>query len=131
MMRHKMMDALRHSVLRLGLGLAFACGLPLAAHALTALTDLAPALASRLKLVASLDIAERRKPQKILVDVGMELDVAPAAAADDFRKTVDYWAVEKLLRAEAETGERALIRSRRTHCKDCWLRSTKPSSTRS
>jgi urea transport system permease protein len=36
MMRHKMMDALRHSVLRLGLGLAFACGLPLAAHALTA-----------------------------------------------------------------------------------------------
>nr|WP_244908722.1 urea ABC transporter permease subunit UrtB [Malikia spinosa] len=35
-MRHKMMDALRHSVLRLGLGLAFACGLPLAAHALTA-----------------------------------------------------------------------------------------------
>ena len=38
MMRHKMMDALRHSVLRLGLGLALACasGLPLAAHALTA-----------------------------------------------------------------------------------------------
>ena len=38
MMRHKMMDALRHSVLRLGLGLSLACasGLPLAAHALTA-----------------------------------------------------------------------------------------------
>ena len=38
MMRHKMMDVLRHSVLRLGLGLSLACasGLPLAAHALTA-----------------------------------------------------------------------------------------------
>ena len=36
MMRHKMMDALRHSVLRLGLSLACASGLPLAAHALTA-----------------------------------------------------------------------------------------------
>ena len=36
MMRHKMMDALRHSVLRLGLSRACASGLPLAAHALTA-----------------------------------------------------------------------------------------------
>lgn len=36
MMRHKMMDMLRHGVLRLSLGLACAGGLPLAAHALTA-----------------------------------------------------------------------------------------------
>ncbi len=36
MMRHKMMDMLRHGVLRLGLSLACAGGLPLAAHALTA-----------------------------------------------------------------------------------------------
>ena len=31
------------------------------------------------------------------------------ATIDDFRLAVDYWAVEKLLRAEAEAGERALI----------------------
>ncbi len=36
MMRHKMMDMLRHGVLRLGLSLACAGGLPLAAQALTA-----------------------------------------------------------------------------------------------
>ncbi len=53
--------------------------------------------------------AERRKPQKILVDVGMELDAAPAAASDDFRKTVDYWAVEKTVREAAESGERRLV----------------------
>jgi dihydroneopterin aldolase len=53
--------------------------------------------------------AERRKPQKLLVDVGLETDVRPAAAADDFRKAVDYWAVEKAVRAAAEAGERALV----------------------
>lgn len=53
--------------------------------------------------------AERRRPQKILVDVGLEMDLAPAAASDDFRLAADYWAVEKLVRAEAESGERALV----------------------
>jgi len=53
--------------------------------------------------------AERARPQRILVDVGMELDVRPAAARDDFRLAADYWAVEKLVRAEAGAGERALI----------------------
>ena len=53
--------------------------------------------------------AERRRPQKVLVDVGLELNAAPAAAAADFRKAADYWAVEKLVRAEAESGERALV----------------------
>lgn len=52
--------------------------------------------------------AERRKPQKILIDVGMELDTGPAAAADDFRQTADYWAVEKAVREAAEAGERRL-----------------------
>jgi dihydroneopterin aldolase len=53
--------------------------------------------------------AERRKPQKILIDVGLELDVSKAAARDDFRLTADYWAVEKAVRACAETGERRLV----------------------
>ncbi len=53
--------------------------------------------------------AERKRPQKILIDVGLDLDVAPAAARDDFRLTADYWAVEKAVRQAAETGERRLV----------------------
>ncbi len=53
--------------------------------------------------------AERRRRQKVLVDVGLELDVAPAARADDFRLTADYWAVEKAVRAAVEAGERQLL----------------------
>ena len=53
--------------------------------------------------------SERARRQKLLVDVGLECDVRPAAARDDFRLAVDYWAVEKLVRAEAEAGERALV----------------------
>jgi dihydroneopterin aldolase len=53
--------------------------------------------------------AERARRQKILVDVGLECDVRACAERDDFRLAVDYQAVEKLVRAEAETGERALI----------------------
>ncbi|MBI2385716.1 MAG: dihydroneopterin aldolase [Elusimicrobia bacterium] len=53
--------------------------------------------------------AERARRQKLLVDAGLEVDARPAAARDDFRLTVDYWAVEKLIRAEAESRECALI----------------------
>ncbi|MDX6769312.1 MAG: dihydroneopterin aldolase [Elusimicrobiota bacterium] len=53
--------------------------------------------------------AERSRRQKVLVDVGLEVDAEAAAAGDDFRRAVDYWAVEKLVRAEAEAGERALV----------------------
>jgi 7,8-dihydroneopterin aldolase/epimerase/oxygenase len=53
--------------------------------------------------------AERRKPQKILIDVGLELDTSAAAASDDFQKTVDYWAIEKEVRGVAERGERRLV----------------------
>ena len=53
--------------------------------------------------------AERARRQKILVDVGLECDVSACAERDDFRLAVDYQAVEKLVRTEAETGERALI----------------------
>ncbi|MEK7233368.1 MAG: dihydroneopterin aldolase [Elusimicrobiota bacterium] len=53
--------------------------------------------------------AERARRQKLLVDAGLEVDVRPASARDDFRWAVDYWAVEKLIRAESEVGERRLI----------------------
>lgn len=53
--------------------------------------------------------AERARRQKILIDVGLEVDAKAAAARDDFRLAADYWAVEKAVRAQAETGERALI----------------------
>lgn len=53
--------------------------------------------------------AERRKPQKVLVDVGLEVDAAKPAARDDFRLAVDYWAVEKDVRRLVEAGERALV----------------------
>jgi dihydroneopterin aldolase len=53
--------------------------------------------------------SERSRRQKVLVDVGIEADVREAAARDDFRLAIDYWAVEKLVRAEAEAGERALV----------------------
>ena len=52
---------------------------------------------------------ERGRAQKILIDVGMELDLAPSAARDDFRLTADYQAVEKAARETAETGEMALV----------------------
>lgn len=52
---------------------------------------------------------ERAKAQRLLIDAGLEIDARPAAARDDFRLAVDYWSVEKLIRAEARAGERALI----------------------
>lgn len=53
--------------------------------------------------------AERKTRQVVLIDVGMEIDVLPAARGDDFRKTADYAAVERLVRGEAEAGERQLV----------------------
>ena len=46
---------------------------------------------------------------KILVDVGLSLDLAPSAARDDFRLTVDYGGVEQAVREAVETGERQLV----------------------
>ena len=53
--------------------------------------------------------SERARRQTLLVDAGLEVDASPAAARDDFRRAVDYGAVEKLIRAESEAGERCLI----------------------
>lgn len=53
--------------------------------------------------------AERARRQKILIDVGLEVDAKAAAERDDFGKAADYSAVEKAVRAAVEAGERALI----------------------
>jgi dihydroneopterin aldolase len=53
--------------------------------------------------------AERARRQKILLDIGLEVDAARASARDDFRQAADYGAVEKTARAAAESGERALV----------------------
>jgi dihydroneopterin aldolase len=53
--------------------------------------------------------SERRRPQKISVDVGLEIPRGLAPRQDDFRLAVDYQAVEESVRREAETGQRALV----------------------
>lgn len=53
--------------------------------------------------------AERARRQSLLVDAGLEVDIRPAARRDDFRRAVDYAAVETLIRASAEAGARALM----------------------
>jgi dihydroneopterin aldolase len=53
--------------------------------------------------------SERRRRQWVELDLGLEVDCAPAAGADDFRRAADYWAVEKAVRAVVEAGERQLL----------------------
>jgi len=48
---------------------------------------------------------ERRRRQKVRLDVSMELDLRRAAKSDSVKDTVDYWDVEKRARAAAESGE--------------------------
>lgn len=52
---------------------------------------------------------ERSRRQKVVIDIGLETDTRAAAATDDFRLAVDYWAVEKAVREVAEKGERQLV----------------------
>ncbi len=43
--------------------------------------------------------AERAKPQRLLLNLEIELDLGPAAAKDDLTGTIDYYAVcQRLLR---------------------------------
>jgi len=52
---------------------------------------------------------ERRRPQKVLVDLELELDLRRAGRSDDFKDTADYWAIEKRVRGVAENGEFKLV----------------------
>jgi dihydroneopterin aldolase len=53
--------------------------------------------------------SERARRQRVVLDIGLEVDVRPAARGDDFRLAADYWAVEKAVRAAVEAGERQLL----------------------
>ncbi len=52
---------------------------------------------------------ERKRPQEISIDVGLELDLAASGRSDDFRDTADYWAVEKRVREVAEGAPFRLV----------------------
>ena len=65
---------------------------------------------------------ERKTRQKVLLDVGLELDVRGAAGADDFRLAADYWAVEKAVRAAVEAGERRLLETLAEQAADAALK---------
>lgn len=52
---------------------------------------------------------ERRKRQKILIDVEIGLDLKSAGRTDSFRRTVDYAAVSELVRHLAESKEFQLV----------------------
>ena len=117
MMRHKMMDALRHSVLRLGLGLSLACasGLPLAAHALTAPQALELAageaderVAQLLQLAASDDarahaLIRALSDESVQVQDGQVLIVQGAEAID---------AVSGAVVALGDSAEEAVVNNR-------------------
>ena len=51
---------------------------------------------------------ERKKPQKLLIDLIIFLDITAAAQKDDMGLTADYWKLERLTRNLASKGERRL-----------------------
>ncbi len=52
---------------------------------------------------------ERAKPQRLLLNVEMSLDVAAAAAKDDLTQTIDYFAVSRRLLSFGEGRQWKLI----------------------
>jgi FolB domain-containing protein len=68
-------------------------------------------------LIADLEVSfrvgvpdeERARPQRLLITVEMETDFAEAAAGDDLRHTIDYYAVSRRVLALGEGREWKLI----------------------
>lgn len=54
---------------------------------------------------------ERRKRQRVVFDVSLAVDLAPAGRSDDLRRSVDYWGLEKRLRGAVEGREFRLLES--------------------
>ncbi|HVA67267.1 MAG TPA: dihydroneopterin aldolase [Elusimicrobiota bacterium] len=52
---------------------------------------------------------ERRRPQPIEIDAGLECDIRRAAKSDDFRRAIDYQKAEQLIRSLAEGRPRRLV----------------------
>ena len=52
---------------------------------------------------------ERKKPQRVIIDATLELDLRRAGKTDALNAVPDYHALENRLRAAAQTGERKLL----------------------
>ena len=52
---------------------------------------------------------ERKKPQRILLDVAVEMPLRRAGLSDDLRHSPDYHGLERALRSAAEAGEFKLL----------------------
>jgi 7,8-dihydroneopterin aldolase/epimerase/oxygenase len=72
--------------------------------------------------------AERAQPQRLLLTVEMEHDFAAAAAGDDLRQTIDYYAVSRRLLALGEGREWKLIETLACEVADLILRSFQAAS---
>ncbi|MBI5242716.1 MAG: dihydroneopterin aldolase [Elusimicrobia bacterium] len=62
-----------------------------------------------LKCRIGADEAERRKPQRVRLDLALETDLLKAGLTDDLRDGVDYQALEGRIRAAAESGKFKLL----------------------
>ena len=56
-----------------------------------------------------LSLKERKKPQKITIDLILNLDLTQAGRRDNLKLSANYFKIERLARALAEKGERLLI----------------------
>lgn len=54
---------------------------------------------------------ERERPQRLLIDVEMQHDFSSAAASDDLRRTIDYYAVSRRILRMGEGRSWRLIES--------------------
>ncbi len=54
-------------------------------------------------------LEERKKPQKITLDLVLTLDLTAAGRHDSLKLSANYFKIERLARALAEKGERLLI----------------------
>ena len=72
--------------------------------------------------------AERVKPQRLLLTVEMDFDFSAAAASDDIRDTIDYFAVSQRLLKFGDGQSWKLIETLAADIVDLVLAEFKPSS---
>jgi len=63
----------------------------------------------RLRTVIGVEQQERETTQDVIVNVTMDFDAGKAVAADDVAETVDYSALERRIREEAEQSSFRLL----------------------
>jgi FolB domain-containing protein len=69
---------------------------------------------------------ERAKPQRLLLTIELELDLTPAAKADDLKKTIDYYQLSRRLLAFGEGRDWKLIETLAVDLAEMILREFKP-----